>query len=124
MRQLCSTRWIIRKYDIFKVLNNYNDIIKYLDEFDIFSIIERVDKCYMNVNTTLENTYKITEICLAELKSQRDDLGDKLNSIKVKIQCLDIEPLAMKRKRKISERSIGVYLMYLLIIYLKFYIQI
>ena len=54
----------------------------------------------MNVNTTLENTYKITEICLAELKSQRDDLGDKLNNIKVKIQCLDIEPLAMKRKGK------------------------
>ena len=35
----------------------------------------------MNVNTTLENTYKITEICLAELKSQIDNLGDKLNSI-------------------------------------------
>ena len=71
----------------------------------------------MNVNTTLENTYKITEICLAELKSQRDDLGDKLNNIKVKIQCLDIEPLAM-RKKKMSEKSIGVYLIYLLIIYL------
>ena len=72
----------------------------------------------MNINTTLENTNKITEICLAELKIQRDDLGDKLNSIKLKIQCLDIEPLAMKRKRKIPERSIGVYLIYLLIIYL------
>ena len=35
----------------------------------------------MNVNMTLENTYKITEICLAELKSQRDDLADTLNSI-------------------------------------------
>ena len=72
----------------------------------------------MNVNTTLENTYKITEICLAELKSQIDNLGDKRNSIKVKIQCLDIEPLVMKRKRKMPERSIGVYLMYLLKIYL------
>ena len=65
----------------------------------------------MNVNTTLENTYKITGICLAELKSHRDDLGDKLKSIKVKILCLDIEPLAMKRKMKMPERSIGVYLM-------------
>ena len=72
----------------------------------MFSIIERVVKGDMNINTTLENTYKITEICLAELKSQGDDLGDKLNSIKVKIQCLDIEPLAMKRKRKMPERSI------------------
>ena len=74
----------------------------------------------MNVNTTLENTYKITKICLAELKSQIDNLGDKLNSIKVKIQYLDIEPLAMKRKRKMPERSIGnvVYLMYLLKIYI------
>ena len=71
----------------------------------------------MSANTTLENTYKITEICLAELKNQRDDLGDKLNSIKVKIQCMDIEPLAMKRKRKMPERFIGVYSMYLLIIY-------
>ena len=58
----------------------------------------------MNVNTTLENTYKITEICLAELESKIDNLGDKRNSIKVKIQCLDIEPLAMKRKRKMPER--------------------
>ena len=77
IRLLCPTRWNIRKDAIFKVLNNYNDIIKSLEEFDIFSIIERVVKYYMNVNTTLENTYKITEICLAELKSQRDDLGDK-----------------------------------------------
>ena len=115
IRPLCPTRWTIIKYTIFKVLNNYNDIIKSLEEF---GIIERVVKCYMNVNTTLENTYKITEICLAELKSQRDDLGDKLNSIKVKIQCLDIKPLTMKRKRKMPERYIGVYLMYLLIIYL------
>ena len=90
IRPLCPTSWIIIKYVIFKVLNNYNDIIKSLEEFDIFSIIERVVKCYMNINMTLENTYKITEICLAELKSQRDDLGDKLNSIKVKIQCLGI----------------------------------
>ena len=56
IRPLCPTRYTIRKYYIFKVLNNYNDIIKYLEEFDIFSIIERVVKCYMNVNTTLENT--------------------------------------------------------------------
>ena len=42
----------------------------------------------MNVNTTLENIYKITEFFLAELKSQIDNLGDKRNSIKVKIQCL------------------------------------
>ena len=97
---LCPTRWTIRKYAIFKVLNNYSDIIKYLEDFDIFNIIERVVKCYMNVNTTLENNYKTTEICLAELKRQRDDLGDKLNSIKVKIQCLYIKPLTMKRKRK------------------------
>ena len=78
IRPLCPTIWTIRKYAIFKVLNNYNDIIKSLEEFDIFSIIERVVKCYMNINTTLENTYKITEICLAELKSQRYDLGAKL----------------------------------------------
>ena len=72
----------------------------------------------MNVNTTLENTYKITEICLAEVKIQIGNFGDKRNSIKVKIQCLDREPLAMKRKGKMPERYIGVYLMYLLKIYL------
>ena len=44
IRPLCPTRWTIRKYAIFKVLNNYNDIIKSLEEFDIFSIIERVVK--------------------------------------------------------------------------------
>ena len=53
----------IRKYAIFKVLNNYNDIMKSLEEFDIFSIIERVVKCYMNVNTTLENTYYRNLFC-------------------------------------------------------------
>ena len=37
--------------------------------YDIVSILERVVKCYMSANTTLENTYKITKICLAELKS-------------------------------------------------------
>ena len=31
IRSLCPTRWIIRKYAIFKVLNNYNDIIKSLE---------------------------------------------------------------------------------------------
>ena len=39
IRPLCPTRLTIRKYAIFKVLNNYNDIIKSLEEFDIFSII-------------------------------------------------------------------------------------
>ena len=87
IRPFCPTRWTIRKYVIFKVLNNYKDTTKLLrtifdnyndiEEFDIFSIIERVVTCYINVNTTLENTYKITKICLAELKSQRDDFGDK-----------------------------------------------
>ena len=57
-------------------------------------------KCYMNVNTTLENTYKITDICLAELKSQIGNLGDKRNSIKVKIQCLDRATTCNEEKRE------------------------
>ena len=90
------------------MLQKGNTLASLTISYAIFSILERFVKCYMSANTTLDNTYKITEICLAELKSQRNDMDDKLNSITVKMQCLDIEPLAMKRKRKMPERFIGV----------------
>ena len=81
----------------------------------------------MNVNTTLENTYKITDICLAELKSQRDYLSDKLNSIKVKIQWVYIKPLAMKKKRKMPERytpiKLNVFINIFIILYLDMKLQ-
>ena len=77
----------------------------------------------MSANTTLENNYKITEICLAEFKSQRDYVDDKLNSIKLKIQCLDIEPLSMKRKRKMHERFIGIHNVFINNIFIILYLD-
>ena len=45
IRPLCPTRCTIRKDSTFKVLNNYNDIIKSLEEFSESGNAEQRLKC-------------------------------------------------------------------------------
>ena len=54
------------------MLQKGNTLTSLTIAYDIFSILERVVKCYMSANTTLKNTYKITDICFCGIeKSNR-----------------------------------------------------